>query len=946
MEHYIEKQLEVAFKELKPILKDDRAFLKMKPIETIQKSIDVIGSIYVRYLKVVNILVESHNDIINPMKRQSLQAVIEKLFGRILELKFEMVDIEKADFQYLDNLIFQNFISRNHVQTKVPNYFRDQRQDLLLSLYDRIEQIIYKKEHPEEFIVPDEEPEEMEERRSSTRVRGSSIARGSKGRLSIQQDLDEPEKTRLTTMASLSRESQRRISLSAIVSKRPQFPKAEDEHEFLKEILLIQRHERARFGRLRTTREKEKIRINNDKAYHIYKEIPEDVSFKAAETIQSYYMTYKNRQWRKYLNTYEGLKYGTLMASYRDRTVINEIKSLLEDRKQLQKILELELEKKEQDISKEIQHMKKYEIMEDMVIELRAFIRSWYDYTKQFGYTEVPEWPGEEEVIPPARVLGIPEGVPKSYINTNFPEMNYAKIGQIPTLPLVGSELITAGFWISVDQYAPAAELARAILAKGPNKEDDEKNAQEKEAEKDREEQQKEEERLKLEELMRKGHVPTKSNFLKDLMALTGEFILNWSVGTVCSSHEEEVDMIDRLKTKVIFNVIREVRKEVDDQMRKELKILSAAIEKDTVEMGETVFKIKKKKKKEKKKKPKKVKRDPLADRSLESIFDELTEEGLIIKCDPIHIDTLTGQYNFHAQEARLKFENPIPAMGDVYQVAKEYVILPLGSKTVKENSPSIKSVLFTGPNRLTIPLVHSLAYSVGALLMYMPALNFTKKFKTKMLINMLLKVARGYEPTVIFIDGAEKPYYKKVPKNEKAMRPGTLKGIIPKLLKAIKTNDRITVLATSEQPWMSKPKLASVFQKVLICPETDYHCVSALVQKTILSNHGVERLFDTSVPSAFFQGMPLNEVEEKLKSIFTVERRIRLSYDRLKIEELGCIDKESPKDRNLEDWYNKFYPLNKARKKLLDGEREKREREAKLKENADKRKALSSGKV
>ncbi|XP_014285305.1 dynein regulatory complex protein 11 isoform X2 [Halyomorpha halys] len=895
------------------------------------------------YLKVVNSLTEAHNGLINPIKRQSLQVIIEKLFGRILELKFEMVDVEKADFQYLDNIILQNYVTRKHVEMKIPHYLRDQRHDLLSSLYERMAQIEYRKEHPEEFMER-EESEEIEERRSSL-GRASAMRRTSLIG-SATSEPDDGSKIKESRMSSL-RDTRRQQSVTAVASKRPPVvTKIEDKFEFYDELTLLQRHERARFGRLKTHRVKEELRILHDKAYLIHKEVPDDIALKAAETIQSFYMTYKNKQWRRYLNTYKGLKYGTLMPSYRDRTVINEITKLLEERKKIQKHFETEMVKKEKEISENMQRVKKYEIMEDMVTELRAFIRAWYDYTKAFGYTEVPEWPGEEEVIPPARFLGIPEGLPKYYVNANFPEIDYAKIGLHPVLPLVGSELITAGFWIPVEQYAPAAEMERNILAKGIPKEDEEKNAQEKESEKEREEQRKEEERLKMEELMRRGHVPAKSNYLKDIIALSGEFIQYWSVGTVYTQAEDEINMLERIKSKVIYEVTREVRKDVDNQMRKELKILKAAIEKDTLEMGEPVLKIKRKKKKEKKKKAKKVKKDPLAERTVESLFDELTEEGLIIRCKPIIIDSLTGQYNFHAQEARLKYENPVPAMGDVYQVAKEFVILPLGSTIVKEKCPSIKSVLFAGPDRLTHPLVHSLAYSVGAVMIYLPALNFTKKYKTKMLINMLIKVAKAYEPTVIFIEGAEKPFYKKVPKNEKAMRPGALKGVVPKLLKAIKNVDRIMVLATAEFPWMSKPKLASVYQKVLICPESDYHCVSALVQKTILSNHGVDRQFDTSVPSAFFQGMPLNEIEDKLKAIFTVERRIRLAYNPLKIEELGCIDKEAPKDRNLEDWYNKFYPLNKGRKKMLDGEREKRERELKLKENAEKRKALSAGKA
>ena len=77
------------------------------------------------------------------------------------------------------------------------------------------------------------------------------------------------------------------------------------------------------------------------------------------------------------------------------------------------------------------------------------------------------------------------------------------------------------------------------------------------------------------------------------------------------------------------------------------------------------------------------------------------------------------------------------------------------------------------------------------------------------------------------------------------------------------------------------------------------------------------------------FPGCPLDEVENRLKSIFTVQRKIRLCYDPLKIEETGAIDKEPSKDNNLEEWYTRFYPLNKEREKMLVSTKGKRDREA-----------------
>ena len=56
-----------------------------------------------------------------------------------------------------------------------------------------------------------------------------------------------------------------------------------------------------------------------------------------------------------------------------------------------------------------------------------------------------------------------------------------------------------------------------------------------------REEQKKEEEKLKMEQLKKRGHVPWKSNFLKNLSALVGEFIQSWDVGKPYSLAKDEV---------------------------------------------------------------------------------------------------------------------------------------------------------------------------------------------------------------------------------------------------------------------------------------------------------------------------------------------------------------------------------------------------------------------
>jgi hypothetical protein len=55
-------------------------------------------------------------------------------------------------------------------------------------------------------------------------------------------------------------------------------------------------------------------------------------------------------------------------------------------------------------------------------------------------------------------------------------------------------------------------------------------------------------------------------------------------------------------------------------------------------------------------------------------------------------------------------------------------------------------------------------------------------------------KVSRLLQPSVIYIDGAEKPFLKKVPKTDKT-DPKRLKKDLPKIVKGISQDDQVGML-------------------------------------------------------------------------------------------------------------------------------------------------------
>ena len=160
---------------------------------------------------------------------------------------------------------------------------------------------------------------------------------------------------------------------------------------------------------------------------------------------------------------------------------------------------------------------------------------------------------------------------------------------------------------------------------------------------------------------------------------------------------------------------------------------------------GKKVKKKKKKKKKAKKaKKGGKKKKDPTADRALESLFVEMVSQGLLVQCPKVrshahraHTSTPTGESDpthrppptqanigdylgsSHFIGATLERAGivPDPSMAQIRELLTELAVLPLGSQRVHERlEPHIKALLLYGHHNTGKKLlVNAIAHSTGA---------------------------------------------------------------------------------------------------------------------------------------------------------------------------------------------------------------------------------------
>ncbi|XP_078802654.1 dynein regulatory complex protein 11 isoform X2 [Oryzias latipes] len=384
------------------------------------------------------------------------------------------------------------------------------------------------------------------------------------------------------------------------------------------------------------------------------------------------------------------------------------------------------------------------------------------------------------------------------------------------------------------------------------------------------------------------------SAFLSDLEAADKTFNDFWSSRdeTENFSQKHDVELIKEEKRKVVED---EIRVQVDEQMRQELAELKLSVDKD--KGGKTKANTKKKKGSKSGKKKKKEK-DLTADRTLESLCQELVEQGLLKQPNDVRLQDF------------------------------------LGSQVVHEKAPLIKSILLVGPEGAGKKmLVHAVCQETGATLFDLSPLNTAGKYPGKsglaMMVHVVFKVARLLQPSVIWIGDAEKMFYKKVPKEEKELDPKRLKKDLPKSLKLIKGEDRVLIIGTTEDPMSADIKsMCKMYNKILLIPRPDYGS-RYIMWKELINQKGGEttKALDLSSLAKISDGYTPGHMVKAIQSVVT-ERRIRQQGSRplTAAEFVAPLARIDPvfqeQEEALKNWYAKT-PLGRKRVKAATGKEE-----------------------
>ncbi|XP_010903284.3 dynein regulatory complex protein 11 [Esox lucius] len=417
------------------------------------------------------------------------------------------------------------------------------------------------------------------------------------------------------------------------------------------------------------------------------------------------------------------------------------------------------------------------------------------------------------------------------------------------------------------------------------------------------------------------------SSFLGDLEVGQKTFTEVWQnrLESTNFNQRHETELIKEEKRKEIEV---EIRLQVDELMRQELATWKLAVDKDK---GAKAKGGAKKKKGTKSGKKKKKDKDLTADRSIESLYQELVEQGLLKPAEHVKLQDYVGDYSYLGTTLRQTDIEPMPSLSDVRQVVALYAVLPLGSQVVHEKAPLVKAILLAGPAGVGKKmLVHAICQETGANLFDLSPMNLAGKYPGKsglsMMLHLVFKVARLLQPSVVWIGDAEKMFYKKVPKEDKELDPKRLKKDLPKILKSLKGEDRVLVVGTTQDPFnVDLKSLCKVYNKIILIPRPDYASRYIMWRELIKKNGGeVTAALDLSSLAKISDGYTQGHMVKVVKSILTERRVQQLPKRPLSAAEfVAPLAKIDPvfqdEEEALKNWYAKT-PLGKKRAKAASG--------------------------
>ncbi|XP_030789142.1 IQ and AAA domain-containing protein 1-like [Rhinopithecus roxellana] len=470
------------------------------------------------------------------------------------------------------------------------------------------------------------------------------------------------------------------------------------------------------------------------------------------------------------------------------------------------------------------------------------------------------------------------------------------------------------------------------------------KKEQEKSKEKGKDEKKKN--KKGKEEKAKKGEVDTvlqvlPSKCIPMISAGHEEYLNTWKNQCESIQPSQNYDS-ETLREEKRKEVELEIRIQVDELMRQELRNLRLVVDKEEERP------LRAPKKTPGKKTGRKKEKDLTPNRSVESLYEELVISGLLRKSESVALKDYVGDFLYLGSALSLAKKLPMPSLFDIRQNVALYAVLRLGSPDIHAMAPLIRSILLVGPCGMGKKmLVKAVCTETGANLFDLSPGNLLGKYPgrngAQMMVHIVFKVARLLQPSVIWIGNAEKNFYKKIPKEDREMDPKRIKKDLTKALRLLTPGDRVMLIGTTSQPQLAEIRgLCRVYERILFMPRPDY-ASRYVLWKRMIEARGVQptQHLDISALAKVSDGYTPGHILQAIQSVLSERRFLQLSKRPLvACEFLGQLAKLDPvyreEEESLKDWYFKTPLGKKSVKHRMD---QLEAEEAKLAKEKKKRK-------
>ncbi|KAH8379351.1 hypothetical protein KR009_004343 [Drosophila setifemur] len=416
------------------------------------------------------------------------------------------------------------------------------------------------------------------------------------------------------------------------------------------------------------------------------------------------------------------------------------------------------------------------------------------------------------------------------------------------------------------------------------------------------------------------GYEIASSSAVQNIEETMAKFAKDWrNVDEYLNKNHDPIK--DWVTEEELAKIHQEVRGLVDEYMRVEYELLREALAKDNQQPYKALkVKYPKKKKKKKKKAPK----DPTGDRTLDSLYQELKDGGIIEEVPHKDFDEFIADFNFVADDTRDEDDLTTlgPAKGDIKMVIQESM-LGMGEFDI----PKPKSVLLIGPlNSGKKLLCNIIASELNAVFMNLsPEKTYKYAGDLKYFLTIVLKVAKAFQPTILFVEEAHRLFWKKIPPEAAELNPRLLgSSLASKILKALKVTDKVVLVGTSNMPWSAKGGIKKAFQRVLLIPKCDYG-TSFLLWLELMTENAPDDMpeYAYSALARVLQAYTSGEITENVRNTLSVDRRMRLKNEALDPHEFleYFLSKNDPSifppEIKLMEKFNKWFGASNRLQKL-----------------------------